>query len=102
MELRQILYFVAIAEVEHFERLPRGVRLTAAGRVLLGELQGVQAQLARAVAAVPAESPLAARSEVALADLAGQPLIGFQRRGSPRFFDDLHSRFRAAGFWGPR
>lgn len=216
MELRQIHYFIAIAEVEHFgraaqrlriaqpalsrqvklleaelglelfERLPRGVRLTAAGRVLLTELQGVQAQLARAVAAaraaaagqhgtlrlgfieavawhglvpdairafraaypgvelnlaamptaeqlaalrqgaldaalvynplpvddltvvplvrhpavlaVPAESPLAARSEVTLADLAGQPLIGFQRRGSPRFFDDLHSRFRAAGF----
>jgi DNA-binding transcriptional LysR family regulator len=216
MELRQILYFVAIAEVEHFgraaqrlriaqpalsrqmklleaelgldlfERLPRGVRLTAAGRVLLAELQGVQAQLARAVAAaraaaagqhgalrlgfieaaawqglvpeairafraafpgveltlaamptaeqlaalrqgaldaaliynplpaedltavplvrhaavlaVPVESALAARSEVALADLAGQPLIGFQRRASPRFFDDVHSRFRAAGF----
>jgi len=213
MELRQILYFIAIAEAEHFgraalrlriaqpalsrqmklleaelgldlfERLPRGVRLTAAGRVFLGEMQGVQAQLARSVAAaqaaaagqqgalrlgfieavawhglvpdairafraafpavdltlaamptaeqlamlrqgqldaallynplpapdltavplvrhaavlaVPAEWP---QTAVALADLAAMPLVGFQRRGSPRFFDDLHARYRAAGF----
>lgn len=216
MELRQIHYFIAIAEAEHFgraaqrlriaqpalsrqmklleaelgidlfERLPRGVRLTAAGRVFLTETRGVQAHLARAVEAarataaglhgalrlgfieaaawqglvpdairqfraafpgvelslaamptgeqlaalrqgqldaalvynplpsedltavlladhpavlaVPAESPLAARSEVTLAELADHPLIGFQRRASPRFFDDVHSRFRAAGF----
>lgn len=213
MELRQILYFVAIAEAEHFgraaqrlriaqpalsrqmklleadlglelfERLPRGVRLTAAGRVFLAEMQALQTQLARSVAvaraaaagqqgalrlgfieavawhglvpeairafraafpavdltlaamptadqlaalrqgqldaalvynplpaddltaiplvrhaavlAVPAEWP---QTRVALADLAGMPLVGFQRRGSPRFFDDLHARYRAAGF----
>jgi DNA-binding transcriptional LysR family regulator len=213
MDLRQIQYFIAIAEAEHFgraaqrlriaqpalsrqvkllegelgvdlfERLPRGVRLTAAGRVFLAESKGLQAQLARAVAAaraaaagqqgalrlgfieavawhglvpdairafraafpgvdltlaamptaeqlaalrqgqldaaliynplpaedltalplvrhaallaVPAEWPM---DRVALADLAGMPLVGFQRRGSPRFFDDLHARYRAAGF----
>ena len=213
MELRQIQYFVAIAEVEHFgraaqrlriaqpalsrqmklleaelgldlfERLPRGVRLTAAGRVFLAEMQAVQSHLARAIAAaraaaagqhgtlrlgfieavawqglvpdairafraafpgvdltlaamptaeqlnalrqgqldaaliynplpaddltavplvrhaavlaVPAEWP---QSSVKLADLAGMPLVGFQRRGSPRFFDDLHARYRSAGF----
>ena len=213
MDLRQIQYFIAIAEAEHFgraaqrlriaqpalsrqvkllegelgvdlfERLPRGVRLTAAGRVFLSECKGLQAQLARAVAAaqaaaagqhgalrlgfieavawhglvpdairafraafpgvdltlaamptaeqlaalrqgqldaaliynplpaedltalplvrhaallaVPAEWPM---DRVALADLAGMPLVGFQRRGSPRFFDDLHARYRAAGF----
>jgi DNA-binding transcriptional LysR family regulator len=215
MELRQILYFVAIAEVEHFgraalrlriaqpalsrqmklleaemgvelfERLPRGVRLTVAGRTFLAETRGLQAQLARAVEAaraaaagqqgvlrlgfieaaawhglvpdalrlfrlrfpgielslasmategqlaairqgtldgalvynplpaddlialplarhpvvlaVPAKSPLAARGRVSLSDLADHPLIGFQRRASPRFFDDVHARFRAAG-----
>lgn len=213
MELRQILYFVAIAEAEHFgraaqrlriaqpalsrqvklleteigvdlfERLPRGVRLTPAGRVFLNECKGLQGQLGRAVAAaqaaaagqqgtlrlgfieavawhglvpeairafraaypavdltltamptadqlamlrqgqldaalvynplpaedlmilslvrhaavlaVPAEWP---QTSVALNDLAKMPLVGFQRRGSPRFFDDLHARYRAAGF----
>jgi len=215
MELRQIYYFVAIAEVEHFgraaqqlriaqpalsrqmklleaemgvalfERLPRGVRLTEAGRTFLNETRGLQAQLARAVdsaraaaagrhgalrlgfieaaawhglvpdalrlfrarfpgielslssmategqlaalrqgtldgalvynpapaddlitvalarhpvvLAVPENSPLAAQENVLLADLADRPLIGFQRRASPRFYDDVHARFRAAG-----
>lgn len=215
MELRQILYFVAIAEAEHFgraalrlriaqpalsrqmklleaemgvalfERLPRGVRLTVAGRTFLNETRGLQSQLARAadaaraaaagqqgslrlgfieaaawhglvpdalrvfrlrfpaielslasmptegqlaairqgaldgalvynpapaddlvavplarhpvVLAVPAKSPLAAQARVSLSDLAGYPLIGFQRRASPRYFDDVHARFRAAG-----
>lgn len=216
MELRQIYYFVAIAEAEHFgraalrlhiaqpalsrqmklleaemgvelfERLPRGVRLTAAGRVFLNETRGLHAQIARAteaakaaaagqhgalrlgfieaaawqglvpdalrhfrnrfqgvelslaamptaeqlaalrqgqldaalvynplpaddltivplvrhpvVLAVPTESPLARREAVSLIDLADHPLIGFQRRASPRFFDDVHSRFRSVGF----
>lgn len=215
MELRQIIYFVAIAEAEHFgraalrlriaqpalsrqmklleaemgvslfERLPRGVRLTVAGRTFLNETRGLQAQLARAVdaaraaaagqqgslrlgfieaaawhglvpdalrlfrlrfpaielslasmategqltairqgaldgalvynpapaddlialplvrhpvvLAVPAKSPLAAQERVSLRDLADCPLIGFQRRASPRFFDDVHARFRAEG-----
>jgi len=216
MELRQIHYFVAIAEAEHFgraalrlhiaqpalsrqmklleaemgielfERLPRGVRLTPAGRVFLNETRGLHSQIARAieaakaaaagqhgalrlgfieaaawhglvpdalrhfrarfpgvelslaamptaeqlaalrqgqldaaliynplpaddliaiplvrhrvVLAVPVESPLARCETVSLTDLAGHPLIGFQRRASPRFFDDVHSRFRAVGF----
>lgn len=216
MELRQIHYFVAIAEAEHFgraalrlriaqpalsrqmklleaelgidlfERLPRGVRLTAAGRVFLDEARRTLAHLTRAVAAaraaaagkagtlrlgfieaaawqglvpdairrfrsnspgvaltlaamptaeqlaalrqgqmdaalvynpqpaddltaiglirhpvvlaVPVESPLTERAEVTLSDLEGQPLIGFQRRASPRFFDDVQARFRAVGF----
>ncbi|GHC28992.1 MULTISPECIES: LysR family transcriptional regulator [Gemmobacter] len=81
MELRQLHYFIAIAETEHFgrastslriaqpalsrqmqlleaelgidlfERLPRGVRLTPAGRVFLDQTREVKAQLARAVAA---------------------------------------------------
>jgi DNA-binding transcriptional LysR family regulator len=215
MELRQIHYFVAVAEAEHFgrasarlriaqpalsrqirlledelgvplfERLPRGVRLTAAGRMFLDEARAVQAQVARAAAAaravaagqagtlrltfieavawhglvpdairrfrethpgvelslaamptaeqlaalrqgrtdaaliynpvpaddiearplvrhsvllaVPAAWPLAARPEVETADLAGLPMVGFQRRASPRFFDDIHARLRAAG-----
>lgn len=215
MELRQIQYFIAIAEAEHFgraaqrlriaqpalsrqvklletelgielfERLPRGVRLTPAGRTFLMEIRGLQGLIARAVGAaraaaagqhgtlrlsfieaaawqgllpdairrfradypgielallamstaeqlaalrqrqtdaalvynpepaddltaialvhhpatlaVPAESPLAARGELALADLAGERLIAFQRRASPKFFDDIHAAFRAAG-----
>jgi DNA-binding transcriptional LysR family regulator len=48
-----------------------------------------------AVLAVPAEWP---HARVALADLEGMPLVGFQRRASPRFFDDVHARFQAAGF----
>jgi len=216
MELRQIHYFVAIAEAEHFgraalrlriaqpalsrqmklleaelgidlfERLPRGVRLTAAGRVFLDEARRTLAHLARAVTAaraaaagkagalrlgfieaaawhglvpdairqfrstfpdvdltlaakptaeqlaalrqgqmdaaliynplpaddltaiglvrhpvvlaVPVRSPFAERGEVTLSELEGQPLIGFQRRASPRFFDDVQARFRALGY----
>jgi len=216
MELRQIQYFVAIAEAEHFgraavllrvaqpaltrqikrleaeldlqlfERLPRGVRLTPAGRTLLVEFRTVHGQIARAVAtaraaavglhgalrlgfieaaawhglvpdairafrtgfpgveltlaalptaeqlaalrqgqmdaaliynplpaddlaaiplvrhpvllAVPAGTALADRAAVRLADLAGQPLIGFQRRASPKLFDDIHASFRAVGY----
>lgn len=75
MELRQIQYFVAIAEAEHFgrasqrvriaqpalsrqmklleaelgvalfERLPRGVRLTEAGRSFLSKTRGLERQL---------------------------------------------------------
>lgn len=215
MELRQIQYFIAIAEAEHFgraalrlriaqpalsrqmklletelgldlfERLPRGVRLTPAGRVFLAEIKELNGLIARsvtaaraaaagqhgtlrlsfieaaawqgllpdairrfraeypgielallsmptadqlaalrqrqtdaalvynaepadditavrlvdhpAVLAVPVESPLAQRQSLTLADLAGERLIGFQRRASPKFFDDIHAAFRAAG-----
>lgn len=215
MELRQILYFVAIAEAEHFgrassrlriaqpalsrqirlleaelrvdlfERLPRGVRLTAAGQTFLERTRDIEQQLlqaakaARAAAhgrhgtlrlgfieavawhglipdalrlfrqtcpevelslfamptaaqietlrrgdsdaalvyniqssadltaipllrhqiilAVPAAHPLAGRESAAVADLKDQPMVGFQRRASPRFFDDVHARFRALG-----
>lgn len=215
MELRQIQYFVAIAEAEHFgraaqrlriaqpalsrqmklleaelgidlfERLPRGVRLNAAGRTFLTEIRDLHGQIGRAVAAaraaaagqhgrfrlslieavawrglvpdairryrtefpavdlslialptaeqlaalrqrqsdaaliynpppaedltaiplmdhpvvlaVPVESPLADRETVTLADLADQPMIGFQRRASPQFFDDIQAGLRAAG-----
>lgn len=84
MELRQIQYFVAIAELEHFvrasqrlriaqpalsrqmklleeelgvelfERLPRGVKLTDAGRVLLAHLRDVNQQIALAISATKA------------------------------------------------
>lgn len=79
MELRQITYFIAIAEVEHFglaskrlrvaqpalsrqmkllekeigadlfERLPRGVRLTDAGRVFLTSARDLRARLQRSL-----------------------------------------------------
>ncbi|MCZ4290983.1 LysR substrate-binding domain-containing protein [Hoeflea alexandrii] len=80
MELRQIRYFIAIAEEEHFgraakrlriaqpalsrqmqmleaelgfdlfERLPRGVRLSPAGRVMLSEMKELELQLQRSIA----------------------------------------------------
>ncbi len=216
MELRQIQYFIAIAELEHFgrasqrlriaqpalsrqmklleaelgttlfERLPRGVRLTAAGRVFLDRTRGLVRQLdhavleARAAAegqagvlrlgvievaawegivpdslrrfradypgarlvlsamsraeqveallhqqldagllynppedpalavlplarhpvmlAVHSSSRLAAMEEIRLADLAEEEIIGFHRRESPRFHDDLQAAFYRAGF----
>ena len=215
MELRQIQYFIAIAEAEHFgraaqrlriaqpalsrqmklletelgielfERLPRGVRLTQAGRVFLTEIRGLQGLIGRAVGAaraaaagqhgtlrlsfieaaawqgllpdairrfrtdfsgidlsllamptaeqlaalrqrqtdaaliynpepmddlvsvplvrhpallaVPAESRLAGFDEISLADLTDERMIGFQRRASPRFFDDIHAAMRKVG-----
>lgn len=84
MKLSQIRYFIAIAEQQHFgraadllriaqpalsrqmklleeeigvalfDRLPRGVRLTAAGEVFLAELKPVEARIDRAVAAARA------------------------------------------------
>ncbi|MFN4100028.1 MAG: LysR substrate-binding domain-containing protein [Pararhodobacter sp.] len=50
------------------------------------------------VLAVPVASPLADRPGLDFAELEGQPLIGFQRRASPQFFDEVQARFRAAGF----
>ena len=215
MELRQIQYFVAIAEAEHFgnaarqlriaqpalsrqvklleaelgvllfERLPRGVRLTEAGRTFLAQTRGLEGQLARAadaaraaaqgrhgrlrltliesvawhglipdalrqfratspqvdlrlaahptaeqiaalrrgdtdaalvynvasegdltalpladhpvVRSVPADWPLAARDSVAVAEIGETPMIGFSRRASPLFFDEVHARFRELG-----
>ncbi len=216
MELRQIQYFIAIAELEHFgrasqrlriaqpalsrqvklleaelgtllfERLPRGVRLTEAGRVFLERTRGLVQQLDHAVLetraaaegragalrlgvievaawegvvpeslrrfraafpevrlvlsalsgarqidairlkhldagllynppddpalavlplarhpvmlAVHAASPLAGAEAVRLADLADQDFIGFHRRESPRFYDDLQAAFDRARF----
>lgn len=215
MELRQIQYFVAIAELEHFgraserlriaqpalsrqmkllqqelgvelfERLARGVRLTEAGRVLLTHLREVNRQIAVAVTATKAAaagrlgtlrlgvievaawqglvpdairryrtafpevelilscfdsaaqltairrggldagflynapddpslevqklrydpvvlavheaSPLAARKDLSIRELAGEPFIGFHRHLSPRYFDDMQMAFRKAG-----
>ncbi|MRX51745.1 LysR family transcriptional regulator [Paracoccus sp. S-4012] len=216
MELRQIQYFIAIAELEHFgrasqrlriaqpalsrqmrlleaelglslfERLPRGVRLTEAGRVFLERARLVMQQLDHAVLeakaaaaghagvlrlgvievaawqglvpdairrfradhpaaqlvlaalsgaeqveaieaqqldaglmynpapdagleatplarhpvmlAVNVNSPLAGREAVRLADLADEDLLGFRRRESPQYYDDLQAAFRRAGF----
>jgi DNA-binding transcriptional LysR family regulator len=215
MELRQIQYFVAIAEAEHFgrasqrlriaqpalsrqmkllearlgvalfERLPRGVRLTEAGRSFLALTRGLDRQLQDAteaarsaakghqgrlrlsfieavawhglipdalrkfrehnpqvelglhamataeqiaalrrdetdaalvynaiptddlaavpladhdvVLAVPADSAMALRDSVSVAELCGMPLVGFPRSASPTFHDEVQIRFRALG-----
>jgi len=48
--------------------------------------------------AVPYDSPLAAREKVRLGELAEQHFIGFQRRVSPRYHDDLTAAFHSADF----
>lgn len=215
MEPRQIHYFQEIAEEEHFgraserlriaqpalsrqmklletelgvdlfERLPRGVRLTVAGRVFLERCREISALMAQAVSdaraaasgsmgtlkigfievaawqgvipdtlrrfraaypslelklaamasteqieavkdgridagfaynatsgadldivaldrhpvllAIPDDHPLAAAAEIRLADLVGQPFIGFRRQASERYHDDLARAFAEAG-----
>ncbi len=216
MEFRQVIYFIAIAEAEHFgkaskrlriaqpalsrqvklleaeigtplfERLPRGVRLNDAGRVFLTHARRLRAEMqqsleaARAAAtgtsghlrlgfievagwhgpvpngirrfrdqfpgvrlslsamptgaqlnalrqgeidaalvynppededlvsteleshsvmlAVPHDSPLAGRDSVRLADLSRLNFVGFQRRVSPTYHDDLTAAFHGAHF----
>lgn len=96
LELRQLKYFMKVAELEHFgqaavelhvvqpaltrqikqleeelgvelfERLPRGVRLNPAGKILLDRSRSLFAELDRAVAATR---------------LAGQGKIGFLKAG---------------------
>ena len=96
IEFRQLKYFVKVAELEHFgqaaielhvvqpaltrqikqleeelgvelfERLPRGVRLNSAGKILLDRARGLFAELDRAVA---------------VTRLAGQGKIGFLKAG---------------------
>lgn len=212
MELRQIHYFVAIAEAEHFgrasqrlriaqpalsrqmklleaelgvdlfERLPRGVRLTEAGRTFLAAMRGLPQQLTNAgeaardaakgrqgrlrlsfieavawhglipdalrafrsqnpgvelklfanptasqiaalrqgetdaalvynwqsgdgleairlvdhatVLSVPADWQLARQAETSAKVLHGAPMIGFARKATPVYFDEIHARFR--------
>jgi DNA-binding transcriptional LysR family regulator len=44
--------------------------------------------------AVPRDSPLASRKRLKLADLSGEPLILFQRSGSPTYHDALLAEFK--------
>lgn len=102
MEIRQLQYFVAIAEREHFnrasqvlniaqpaltrqmklleaemglllfERLPRGIRLTPAGRHFLGEAREILRQLQTAVS----------RTQAAALGRAGQLRLGVIEMGA--------------------
>ena len=48
--------------------------------------------------AVPRNHPLAARDEVRLQELAGEPMVMFPRRGSPLFHSRIMSMCERAGF----
>ncbi len=49
------------------------------------------------VVAVPAQSPLAAREELTLKDLLGQPLVIFPRSILPSLYDAIFAMYHAAG-----
>lgn len=49
------------------------------------------------VVAVPAQSALASRAELALADLLDQPLVVFPRRILPSLYDAIFAMYHAAG-----
>lgn len=49
------------------------------------------------VLALPAEHPLATRTQLTFADLAGEPMLVAPRSVGPALFDTLMSRFRTAG-----
>lgn len=50
------------------------------------------------VAVLPARHRLARRAEVAIADLAGDPILSFPRHVAPGYYDVIISACRAAGF----
>ncbi|CAM3941368.1 HTH-type transcriptional regulator AlsR [Pseudomonas reidholzensis] len=52
----------------------------------------------RLMVALPADHDLAERSHIALASLAGEPLVMFARKVSPLYFDNLIATCRANGF----
>jgi len=52
----------------------------------------------RLMAAVPESHPLAARKQVKLKNLAGEPLVAFARRNLPRRYDDIIAACLKEGF----
>ncbi|AZD02826.1 LysR family transcriptional regulator [Pseudomonas chlororaphis] len=52
----------------------------------------------RLAVALPSDHPLAARSRISLASLAGEPLVLSSRKVSPMYFDNLIATCRASGF----
>ncbi|MGN7743289.1 LysR family transcriptional regulator [Pseudomonas sp. 22526] len=52
----------------------------------------------RLAVALPSDHPLAARSRISLASLAGEPLVLSARKVSPMYFDNLIATCRDSGF----
>ncbi|HWH15851.1 MAG TPA: LysR family transcriptional regulator [Miltoncostaeaceae bacterium] len=97
---RVVLDPVEMPTGEQVEALAAGtldagiVRAPAGGR----ELQALPLADEPLLAALPDFHPLAARAEVPLAALAGEPFVLFARENNPPFYDDVLAACRAAGF----
>ncbi|WDH32864.1 LysR family transcriptional regulator [Pseudomonas chlororaphis] len=95
---------VSVREIDSVEAIPalEAGDIDLAFARVEGELGSSVRSIAltedRLAVALPSDHPLAARSRISLASLAGEPLVLSSRKVSPMYFDNLIATCRASGF----
>ncbi|PMY35834.1 LysR family transcriptional regulator [Pseudomonas sp. GW456-L14] len=95
---------VSVREIDSVEAIPalEAGDIDLAFARVEGELGSSVRSIAltedRLAVALPSNHPLAARSRISLASLAGEPLVLSSRKVSPMYFDNLIATCRASGF----
>ncbi|MCB0639073.1 MAG: LysR family transcriptional regulator [Lewinella sp.] len=64
----------------------------------IGDLVSIELAQQHVVLAMPEDCPLIENPEISISDLANYTLIGFQRQGSPKLYDDLIAALSGVAF----